>query len=1005
MLPISPHSRLPSLPAAFQPPLAAPATLMRSKRSPPAPEPVIPTPTWTLLESSPGPQPAAAGNAALAARLAGALKTGQTRVAVPGHSGVADALQIYAQMLNHASTRGWFTSKGLELDTLTLHKHGVQGYTSRDGVRSAVSYSTTDDSGWWQASVKVRALRDVLDPGDRGLPHIDVGEDRVPLHMIEQAYGLAAGEVPVGELTLSTTLATGLEAVKSVIADLDEREFLATLLEQRVQGLANGRAIDWSTQPIAISRFSAQGIGTPAPHTVAQLLAHKGLGAPVTAGETRNVVAWLRTTLPPAPALGDYSAPALETPGMAAFRALESPPGTVGGFALYAPAHAGRTLGEVRSSLAQHMREQHGLDAKLAHQVAQIGLAQNAPEFLVREVPDAVKIGTPAWMELRLGCAMAEAVAPGTSRAMNEEQVTALTTLTPTSNDQRTLLQGRGTGMLLDWAVLNGIVPARPQGQLTAQDLKKASQVFTRQRAMATRAFTATCTPVPTRRRFAVKELLKVSPGTSAAQLEAMRVELVDPNERRNSRTSEGGSRSLVEAYMSGDLVPGKWILCSDVPQNGGVTTSRTPFQFQDDATFSVADRHKLDNLIERLPALDGLLEKAVDVHYQKQQAAFVTKLKLMFAGLPLADRQRIELGAVDLFTLRKKTGKQQVWESDDDRAAVTGRQGTLMRVLHDQNVTYYEVLNSGKIICQDDPAVTGSLDRVVRDTSHVGQYKLQGAHYMRVGHEVPLDFEAYGSGSLPRSGVTSADVIIDRLGRYVEAGSLPENQTLASFVPDTYQSDRTEFIACEIAENNFYETQAQMLKRAKGQLSIEKSREAHARDVNLVLSLVPFIGAYQDFADGNVGKGLQSLALDVGGVVIGAGGQARALIRSTNQLARNTLRPTLGRFSASVAPRTPKVAWAWTDPKARFSDAAFDFSKQTVQFFNAVFNPADGYPRLISAVSRGLGKLPSALASANLGLSKAMPHLMSVEEKLRCYLLVCTGVVDPTKPPGMANP
>ena len=489
-------------------------------------------------------------------------------------------------------------------------------------------------------------------------------------------------------------------------------------------------------------------------------------------------------------------------------------------------------------------------------------------------------------------------------------------------------------------------------------------------------------------------------PDNSARQLEAMTVQLVDAKERRNLRTSEPRTRSLIDTYMTGDLVPGKWILSSDVPPTSTGQAPRTPFQFQNDETLPMPARNKLDGLIRRLPALDDLLKTAVSKHHNAQQRAFVTKLKLMFAKLPLADRQRIELGAVDLFTLRKKTGKQQVWESDDDRAAVTGRQGTLMRVLHDQAATYYEVLNSGRIIRHDDPAATSALDKVVRDKSYLGQYKLQGQLYIRGGHDVPLDFEAYASGSQPRPGVTSPDVIIDRLGRYVEAGALPANQTLATFVPDSYQSDRVEFIACEIAEQNFYESAEQMLKRAKGQLPVEKSRAEHARDINLLTSLVPFVGAYQDFADGNVAKGLQSLALDVGGVLIGAGGQARKLLGSAKAFALSSLAPTRGKLSASVKPWAPKVAWSWNEPKPRFSDAALDFSKQTVQFFNAVFNPLDGYPRLLGATSRGLTKLPRLTTTTPLGLSKALPHLAMAEEKLKCYFLVGTGLVDPGRPP-----
>lgn len=1047
---LSIYTRPTVLPAAVQASFLAPTPArlepapVRARRSTPDPEPVIQGPAWSLPASSSGNGDTAEGDAVLSAGLALALSSGHASVAVPENSSLAGALALFSQLVNQPETQEWFARKGLATDSITLHKHGIDGFVTLDGVRTAVSFSTTDDSGWWQASVKLRAIRDVLDPHDQGLPYVNGANPRVPLHVVLNAYGLdlaeSAGQVvPRDGLTLSPQLPAALDDVKRVISDLDERAYLANWLEQQVQRLADSTAVDWSKQPTRLSPASAEGIGAQTGYDVGQLLAYKGLGTPRTAAATRNVIHWLRTALPPAPAMGNYVGLSAREPGGRAYEpldtlasqnptslridtdahllrllkgpdalafgaqvvaALEGPAGPLAGYDLYQPANAGRTLSAVRSDLEQHFRESTGLDPSVAVLVAQIALARAAPEFLVREVPDAVAIGTPAWMELRLGVAMAEAVAPGTSRAMDEAQLSALTTLAPTSDEQRTLMQVRGLGVLLDWAVLNGVIPAKPEGQYTQEHIKKASQVFGRQRTLATRAFTAASTPVPMRRSLAVQELLKVFPSISAVQLETITVTLADANERRNLRPSEPRTRSLIETYMTGDLVPGKWILSSDQPQSDSSPSRGTPFQIQNTSLPPSQPRQSLDALIRRLPSLEGLLEKAVGSHHRKQQMGFVTKLKLMFAGLPLADRQRIELGAVDLFTLRKKTGKQQVWESDADRAAVTGRQGTLMRVLHDQSVTYYEVLNCGNIIKHDDKQVTAALDKVVRDRRYVGQYKLLGEKYIRGGHDVPLDFNAYARGAAPRAGVTSADVIIDRLGRSLEAGSLPANETLASFVPDSYQSDRVEFLACEIAENNFYESQADMLKRAKGQLPLEQRREASEREVNLLRSLVPFVGAYQDFADGNFGKGLQGLALDLVGVAIGAGGQARALVRSAKTLAQGSLRPSLGRLGATVAPMKPKPAWPWTEPKVRFSDAAFDVGKQTALFFSAVFNPADGYPRLINAASRGLATLPTLLASPSSGLGKAMPHLITVEEKMKCYLLVASGLVDPTKSP-----
>lgn len=1042
----------PATPAPDLAPISQPSiSLVPSNPSVPVPErpgtPAIAAPTWTLPLS-----PSAtgtAGDSTLAERLIQALESGRNSVAIPKDSSLGAALALYRQLLDQPSSQSWLSRTGLATDTLTLRKDRVEGFTTVGGVRTPVAFSSTDNSGWGEASRHLRAMRNVLDPDDKGLPYVSTDEPRIPFHVVLNAYGLDPGEstehkralkdqVAAKGLTAPPRFLAALDDVRGVIGDLDERAFLANLLEEQVQQLADSHATDWSTLKIQLSPASAKGIGPHSSYDVAQLLEHKGLGVPRTAAATRNVIRWLRTVLPPAPPLGDYSGLIPQQPGDPDYKplatlamytpatlsvdpdahlarlsqgpdavafgnilaaVLQGPAGSIGGYALYSPSNAGCTLGKVRRSVEQYFCDTLAMDPCLAFLVAHVALARKAPEFLVRDLPEGIKIGTPACTELQLGCAMAERMLPGTSRMMDEEQVCALTGLEPTSEGQRTLMQEQALGILLDWGVLNGVIPGKPQGQHTQEDLKKASSVFARQRTLSARSFNRLSTVLPSRRQIATQELLKAMPQTSRSQLEAMTVNLLDSDERRNLSRTEPRTRSLIETYMSGDLTKDRWGLTTDMPNPG--KRPNTPYRNVDESsTNSATARQKLNEIIKRLPALDPLLESAVTRHHNDQKMGFVTKLKLMFAGLPLADRQRIELGSVELFTLSKSTGKQQVWESDLDREAVTARQGILMRVVHDNTVTYYEVLYSANIIKHDSLEVTQALDKVASDRRYLAQYKLLADKYIRRGHDVCLDFNAYASGAPVREGVSSSDVILDKVGVTRGPRPLPENVTKESFVPDTYQSDRIEDIAVEITERNFYESAKDMLARAKGQLAVEKSREAHARDVNLLLSLVPFVGAYQDFRDGNFGKGLQSLALDGAGLMIGAGGQARSLIRSLKTLAKNTSRPSIGRFSARVAPSTPRVAWSWNEPKLRFSDAAFDFSKQTALFLNAVFNPVDGYPRLISAASKGLSKL-SSLGAVSTGLSKALPHLVTVDEKMRCYFLVGTGLVDPTKPPG----
>lgn len=1122
------------------------------------------TPSWTLPAAPPPNAGRASADTALGERLLTSMEGGYPTVEVPADSSLAPALDIYAKVLAHPQLQAWFASKGLEVSTLTLHRDSISGYVYRDGVLTAVTFSTTDSSGWGQASVRLRSIREVLDPADKGLHYLPTGESRVPRSLVLQAFGL---QLPVftgdwDELMASLRtsglvmpaqqyqqLSVSLERVRQSVGDLDERAFLADQLESAVKDLPDDTPYDWSTQlaqlsvstPLAagdevaqarLKRFSespaVQALikdliwpGQPfrvsegrfehktpggewidltasisgvteldtefrqlvslsqdqgnalysMPYCdVRQYLDNKGLGSPRTAGETRNVVQWLRAaTLPPVPPLGNYAAlmtrdwspgqltsddkailktkadqrfggeaprglydldelteqalqanptEALETllngPDALAFgeelardlKWMDSPvpkavsqqlvlaalalhadteapaqPGFIAGYNVYQPANMGRSFSEVRRDVEKHLQER-GLDPKLAVLVAHIGLAQAAPEFLVRDVPPSIRVGTPAWVELRLGAAMADRIAPGTSRGMTEEQVSELTTLVPTSETQASLMQLHAMKLLLDWAVLNGVIPAPIDGQHPPEALKTASEAFFKQREEVNTALSAV-TAMPDRQAMAIQELLKVFPDYTASQLEAMTVMIADSDVRRNMSVSEPRTRSLVETYMTGDLTPGKWVLTHDMPQSA-VRPRTSPFQRSPEVTTPQEKRDALDARIRKLPTLDTMLQTAVNEHRQSLQTVYTTRLKLMFSELSLEDRQMLELGTVQLYGIRGETGLPPATETAADRAAARGRQGTLLRAELDGKVNYYEVFANGTIVKRTDLP-----EKLKLGDASGGQPNPRGLDGIYVtaftgGFSLGVDYEAYAKGTEVKPGSTSS-VIVGKLGGPIAGRSLAAGEALDTYVPGTYASSKTHSIASRIAELNFYEADDTMLARAKGSLPLEKQREALGAEKAVLLGLVPFVGAYQEFATGNIGKGLFNLGLDLVGLALGAGGRARALIRAGRSITHNPLGGALRKLGSAVHPLAPTVGWA--KPVESFSDRAFNFIKASALFASAAMNPADGYGQLVNAGLKGLFKLP-LLASGAARLGKAAPHLITVEEKLRSFWL-----------------
>jgi hypothetical protein len=1125
-----------------------------------------PPPRWTLANTPPVNPDRNSVDNELGSSLVSSIQNGYSGVQVPEGSSIAPILDAYQKVLAQPELQAWFSSKGLETSGLVLHKDSIHGYVNREGVRSIATFSTSDGSGWWEVSAKLRKIRDMLDPADTGVYYLTKGEVWLPPSVVLQAYGLPVPRGLDEEAQVQRQLETRglmmsdfkylkmsnqLGGARQTIGDLDERAYLADFLESKVKDAPDDTPWDWSEQQMQPSVSSALLVGdkpareslkrfTESPalwarlkdtglywperpfrvsegkfehqlpsgnwidftsyvtgtreldgefrrlvdlsqsrgqalysvpfYDIRQILDHKGLGSPRTAGETRNVVRWLRSALPPAPPLGDYSGLIEEpwSPGkltaddkitlkaeanarwggqrpksfdyldetslealqekptehlekmlsspdvldygqrlMSTFKWQESQspktvnqelvvaalilhaeqgstaaPGHIAGYNLYKPANMGRTFDAVRRDLEKHLSVERGLDPKLAVMVAQIRLAQVAPEFLVQNVPKEIRVGTPAWMDVRLGSEMVERHAPGASRMMNEEQISELTCLAPIDEAQATLMQLGSVRILLDWAVLNGVIPDAAGGEHPPTAIKTACKAFFKQREEVNDAMNAV-TELPSRRVFAIRELLKVFPGTTLSQLEAIKVVRARTYDRRNLSISEPRSASIIEMYMTGDLTPGKWVLASDMPRKPARARS-TPFEFNLSVEAPASKVAELDNRIRNLPDLKPLLDTAVADHAVALRKAYATQLKLMFSRMPLTDRQLLNdpKSVVSLFTVRGETGLPPAIQTKEDTEALTGRQGTLMRVELGKQVCYFEVFANGKIVKRTDlPEKLRVGDVLEGRPNPMG---VNGGYVIPFtgGFWLGVDLDAYLKGTTPKPNSTSK-VIVESIGAPIISDTQTSDGPLSSGITGTFASAKTQKISTLIAENNLYESDDSMLKRALGTLPLEKKREALAREKAILKGLVPFVGAYQEFADGNISAGLISLSFDVGGLLLGAGSQARSLIRAGRALMPNPISGAIRRLGSRVAPLTPKIAW--TKPVASFSDRAFNFIKESAYFGSAVMNPADGYASMTNATVKGAFKL-SNMAGGVWKLGKATPYLITVEEKLRGY-------------------
>lgn len=639
--------------------------------------------------------------------------------------------------------------------------------------------------------------------------------------------------------------------------------------------------------------------------------------------------------------------------------------GTVAGYDLYQPGNSGRSLAEVRADVETHLKQNKLLDPKAAPLVAHLLLASAAPEFLVPGTPATLRIGSTQWADLRLSVMFAERLGgAGCSRAMPYEEIMALSRLDARTPEEAAVLDNYGVDVVLDWALMRGLYARPADGRYTPQHYQRAIQAFDAERKQKVEALTLFNAAMPTREDLAIKNLQKVFADLSVKQLKALRVCIADPNERRNLKTSEPRTRSFVETYMSGDLKRDRWMLLAPREQPPQPARKKSPYAAE--PVLGAAEQAAVDKNVQALNAKIALLPNvqdqvpgAVDTYLANLKQALSVMTRRMIADLPLPDRQALEYGATELFTLREQTDQVLTLEETPGRVEERrGRKGTLLRNEYNGVIRFFEVFPEKQLIVKrDDLTAPLSLGGTLQEHKITYGPWAPSTVQTQNGQEQPFDFAAYTSSDRPRPGVTSARIIIEKLGDTLPADVSATPSNSAGLVPDSFSSERTQEIVRRIMHGNFVHHRDTVLKLAQGELPLEQQRELLRQKDRILLGMIPFVGAIVELTKGNIVEGTRGLILDtVGAFVGGAGSTLRPLIKSTKV----------------VAP---------------FGAKAFRVLEKGVLVVSGFLNPLDGSASLLNGAARGVFAVPKLLSKALR--PSVLTTLGSVEEKLR----LCLGV------------
>lgn len=548
----------------------------------------------------------------------------------------------------------------------------------------------------------------------------------------------------------------------------------------------------------------------------------------------------------------------------------------VAGFDVYAVQRTGLKMADVRNDLQMHLMRNKGVHPAAVQAVAHLFLATVAPEFLVRDIPETLHIGSPAWLALRKTVALLETHAPGSSRTLTYAQVLERAVLQPPTQALVPLFQAAEADPLLDWSVLNGVIAARSDDDYSVEDLRKSTQKYHEYIETTQKASVVLDSPPVTRRALAQADLKATFPGRdleAPVQRETYPLPffLDDPEYEL----------SLTDLHMMGELKKGE----------DRARAARGPFgSLITPVGKALAElRPGFNQLRLTQDTLDSSVKRGVD----KFSAAITTRIKDIFSKMPYSDRHLLERKELTFYTVEAEsiTGDGKAINGADEQAQrVRARYGFIVQAGQGERATFFEF------------------------------WPLRGEYFERPEFQQALD---QGEAMVPRVWVIKLLSHVDSPGAgksevQVRAlrETLPAGNGRELLAPGGYFSQKTRDFAAYTQRHDLVLSQQELLDAAMGQTPRERF-DALTQEATKAIEdlLIPFKGCYDDITCGRVKTDLGALtgcALDV--VMIGsvAGGEAlkgaqvisradtglsrvSAAARTFGKLTQNVLNPLAG--------------------------------------------------------------------------------------------------------------
>jgi hypothetical protein len=484
---------------------------------------------------------------------------------------------------------------------------------------------------------------------------------------------------------------------------------------------------------------------------------------------------------------------------------------SVAGFDLADKQHWGKPVSSVFKKLREHLIKELFSNPEMAGLGAHLLLARNAPMYLIKDIPDGVKYGGPAWFNLAVATEMIEAQSPGKVANLSFAQVmicaesAALVDPAVTRHAQ--------TITLIDWGVIHGLVERESDESYTEVQLSELKTRFNDELADRLNTPILLSSVFPSRMGIARAGLEKQFGKNYPIEKHVLEWE----------GEVEANLLTILSPLPSATVGPVGMHTLLDVAMMDGAYKWKTSDPL---LKYRIYEINELDLRVRT--TFNSQFETTLN---NLKEGARLTFQHLV-SELPLEDRENLEYGKIDFYqnkTFRLSTGFY-------GRSVIFTSPRLTLRVERgiEKKVSVYCIdLTAGSISKKEsDPATeTDQVDR-----------------------QVPSIVYA----------TTPFYLADQKLSRKLRQRTFP---AWAVPVPVSYSSARTRILADAFVEHLDYDSE-DILSAAEGQTTYDKQVAVLNSRVDFLLNLIPFKSAISNFIDGKYLDGAIDLFLDVLGFV-----------------------------------------------------------------------------------------------------------------------------------------